>query len=268
MASTPNDEGARPLARRPEALEPLNNVDVEFIGSSGPTDVIRPNTEYELRATVHNFGGSDIPPSPIEFYVVPVLSRSAVAFDTTAGEIVLSEDPPYTITGWVLDRPGGEVRINIRGAGDAPFLLSQEVQTRADRTFSAEFDLSNIAAEETFEVQGNLTDSTDKFSVNQVVSARFDTENVTTPQPLPLAAEANATTFVGHRRVQHLAESESTVSLPFTTSSQPFASGFHRYTAIFVRAYSLSPLDLPDDLEVLDHTTSRQIGCREVYQYE
>jgi hypothetical protein len=273
VASDDGDQGDRPLPQRPDSIESLNSVDVEFIGPNGPTVLIEPGVEYNLRATVRNLGDSDIPPSPVEFFVSHIDSRQAIIFDTTDGEIVLDPDPPHRITGRVLGLPGAHILISVRGRETTStrtslaFEGSNQIRINADRTFTAEFDLSQYVSDDPLMVTGKLL-SMPGLDNGTRISLRFDDDddNITVVKPLPHAVGVDDVKFIDHQRVRHLAEDETTVSVPYTAPQLPFRVAVNRRLTVFhVRAYSLSPLDLPEDLDVLDHRRSRMVGRREVY---
>ena len=141
-------------------------------------------------------------------------------FDTQDVEgddyVIVEPAEDQTITGSTNVAPGTELRIRAEGVGDTRFVTEQtEIVVQPDGTFSAEFDFSERAVDEEFEVSllsGNYPDdiTADGLFVEST-APETTTPEPTTTEPEPTTTEPEPTTT----------EPEPTTTEPEPTTTEP-----------------------------------------------
>ena len=118
------------------------------------------------------------------------VENRSVELDTERDEsgddlISLEADSGQVVTGTTNLAPGSEIDIRLRATGENPFLLSQTVETDAQRNYEASFDLSDRAVGLEFEVTATGPAQTAE-TVDAVVVESTATE---TPEPTATPTE-------------------------------------------------------------------------------
>ncbi|MGM0591442.1 MAG: hypothetical protein ACQETI_07405 [Halobacteriota archaeon] len=258
-----DDDGQRPIVRRPDAAPPLRSVGVDVRRNGQSVSRIDPGETYRLTATVENQGDLDTPPMPVEFFVRH--EPGSVTLDPGKGPFEFVRDQFTDITGYTTYPPGTTFRFRFHSQRDDP---------NAGKSYDS--DLVTVAADRTFSTRVYVTPvATDPFYVTAHTGSAFDisdgdvlgtfeatfTDTASRPLgPLPLEGLVSAVEFVDYEEVRHTEMDAATADVDWTA---PSTRGDTALTSVFVRSYSMSPPDLPDDFGTLDHTRSRLVGRTE-----
>lgn len=255
------DAGVRPLPNRPEATPPVRSINPRVFGPDGTLfPAVVPGETYDLVCHLRNDGDMDLPPLAVEFFVDHV--RGEVTLDRPpgvegAGAGIRAAADDAVITGTTTLPPGTEfVATTSRGRRST----RTTVTVGPYRTFTVERrfpvydpgDQVSIVLKESLDRTARTLDK----AIVDLVAGPVDDR-----RPMDLSAGTSAATFVGRQRVRVPSGRRATATVPFTA---PSLSGVG-HTAVYARAYSLSPLDAPDAWGTLDPMVDRQVARSEVY---
>jgi PGF-CTERM protein len=120
-------------------------IDTEkaLFDQGGTTVHVEPGDWFEATFTGHSSNWTETKVSEI-FQIVP----RTVSFDTQeihGQEVVVVEaSPNQTVTGETTVAPGTDLTIQAKSNGKLSFVITQTTQVREDRTFSLDFDFTNV----------------------------------------------------------------------------------------------------------------------------
>lgn len=255
------DDGVRPLANRPDAVPPVRSINPRVFGPDGTLfPRLVAGETYDLVCHLRNDGDVDLPPLAVEFFVDHV--RGEVTLDRPpgvegAGADIRAAADDATITGTTTLPPGTEfVATTSRGARST----RTTVTVGPYRTFSIErefpvYDPGDRVSIVLKEGLGRTARTLDKAGVDLVDGPVDDR------RPVDLSVPTSTATFVGRQRVRVPSGRRATARQSFTAPARNGAA----HTAIYARAYALTPLDAPDTWGTLDPMADRHVARSEVY---
>lgn len=258
---TGGDDGVRPLPNRPGAVPPVTSINPRVFDHDGTLfPRLVAGETYDLVCHLRNGGDMDLPPLAVEFFTVGVRGEATLdrppGVEGSGADIRAAADDA-TITGTTTLPPGTEfVATTSRGRRST----RTTVTVGPYRTFSIERefpvydpgDRVSIVLKESPDPTARTLDK----AIIDLVDGPVDDR-----RPMDLSVPTSAATFVGRQRVRVPSGRTATARQSFTA---PARNGV-AHTAVYARAYALSPLDAPDTWGTLDPMADRHVARSEVY---